>query len=95
MVSLSVTAHPRHAPFAIPSIGFADLSILLQISRADGYVTRFGVTYVDYETQKRYPKDSGKFLAKVSPRDSSSLSLLFLVLIMLAFVVVQGARPRG
>jgi len=33
--------------------------------RADGYVTRFGVTYVDYQTQKRYPKDSGKFLAQV------------------------------
>lgn len=33
--------------------------------RADGYVTRFGVTYVDYETQKRYPKDSAKFLCQV------------------------------
>lgn len=29
-------------------------------------MTRFGVTYVDYDTQKRYPKDSGKFLSKVS-----------------------------
>lgn len=33
--------------------------------RADGYVTRFGVTYVDYETQKRYPKDSAKFVVQV------------------------------
>lgn len=33
--------------------------------RADGYETRFGVTYVDYETQKRYPKASAKFLTKV------------------------------
>jgi len=32
---------------------------------ADGYTTRFGVTYVDYETQKRYPKDSAWFLKKV------------------------------
>ncbi|CAE6430043.1 unnamed protein product [Rhizoctonia solani] len=31
---------------------------------ADGYGTRFGVTYVDYETQKRYPKDSAKFLVR-------------------------------
>ncbi|KAG2744202.1 glycoside hydrolase family 1 protein, partial [Suillus brevipes Sb2] len=23
-------------------------------SMADGYITRFGVTYVDYETQQRY-----------------------------------------
>lgn len=34
-------------------------------TRADGYITRFGCTYVDYETQKRYPKDSGKFVSKV------------------------------
>lgn len=33
--------------------------------RADGYITRFGVTYVDYETQKRYPKDSAKFVSRV------------------------------
>ncbi|KAI0772973.1 beta-glucosidase 1B [Trametes elegans] len=33
-------------------------------SVADGYVTRFGLTYVDYVTQKRYPKDSGKFVSK-------------------------------
>ena len=32
---------------------------------ADGYSTRFGVTYVDYETQKRYPKESAKFLLQV------------------------------
>ncbi|KAG6845054.1 hypothetical protein H0H87_001391 [Tephrocybe sp. NHM501043] len=31
-------------------------------SAADGYLTRFGVTYVDYETQKRYPKASANFL---------------------------------
>ncbi|KAH9924982.1 beta-glucosidase 1B [Epithele typhae] len=31
---------------------------------ADGYVTRFGLTYVDYDTQKRYPKESGKFVSK-------------------------------
>ncbi|OAX32161.1 glycoside hydrolase family 1 protein [Rhizopogon vinicolor AM-OR11-026] len=31
---------------------------------ADGYITRFGVTYVDYKTQKRYPKESAKFFIK-------------------------------
>jgi beta-glucosidase len=36
--------------------------------RADGYLTRFGVTYVDYETQERYPKESAKFLVKVRSR---------------------------
>lgn len=43
------------------------VKLTLGADRADGYVTRFGVTYVDYDTQKRYPKDSGKFLSKVSP----------------------------
>ncbi|KAG5728715.1 Beta-glucosidase 1B [Termitomyces sp. T112] len=37
-------------------------SFLDNFEWADGYTTRFGVTYVDYETQKRYPKASASFL---------------------------------
>ncbi|PSR73245.1 hypothetical protein PHLCEN_2v10905 [Hermanssonia centrifuga] len=44
--------------------GYFGWSLLDNFEWADGYVTRFGVTYVDYETQKRYPKDSGKFLSQ-------------------------------
>ncbi|KIM51332.1 glycoside hydrolase family 1 protein, partial [Scleroderma citrinum Foug A] len=44
--------------------GYLAWSLLDNFEWADGYVTRFGVTYVDYQTQKRYPKDSGKFLAQ-------------------------------
>lgn len=39
-------------------------SFLDNFEWADGYGTRFGVTYVDYSTQKRYPKASAKFLIK-------------------------------
>jgi len=39
-------------------------SLLDNFEWADGYITRFGCTYVDYETQKRYPKESGKFISK-------------------------------
>lgn len=39
-------------------------SLLDNFEWADGYLTRFGVTYVDYETQERYPKESAKFLVK-------------------------------
>jgi beta-glucosidase len=45
-------------------------SLLDNFEWADGYITRFGVTYVDYETQKRYPKDSAKFLTQVKPHRS-------------------------
>jgi beta-glucosidase len=41
-------------------LGFTD-----NFEWAEGYVPRFGVTYVDYETQSRYPKESAKFLVKV------------------------------
>jgi len=34
-------------------------------TRADGYVTRFGLTYVDYDTQERFPKESAWFLVNV------------------------------
>lgn len=43
----------------------AALGFLDNFEWADGYSTRFGVTYVDYETQKRYPKASAKWLIKV------------------------------
>lgn len=39
-------------------------SFLDNFEWADGYITRFGITYVDYETQQRYPKESAKFLVK-------------------------------
>ncbi|KAI0315790.1 glycoside hydrolase family 1 protein [Amylostereum chailletii] len=48
-----------------------DVKAYFPWSAADGYETRFGVTYVDYKTQKRYPKESAKFLTKVRVRIAS------------------------
>ncbi|KAH9939868.1 beta-glucosidase 1A [Amylocystis lapponica] len=44
--------------------GYFGWSLLDNYEWADGYQTRFGVTYVDLATQARYPKDSAKFLTK-------------------------------
>jgi len=33
---------------------------------AEGYVPRFGVTYVDFATKKRYPKLSARAVTQVS-----------------------------
>ena len=50
-----------------PSLTFS-LPLLpsLHCTGADGFATRFGITYVDYKDgQKRYPKDSFRYLSKL------------------------------
>jgi hypothetical protein len=54
----------RCEPACCPSANY-DSGLLDNFEWADGYDTRFGCTYVDYATQKRYPKDSGKFVSQV------------------------------
>jgi beta-glucosidase len=44
-------------------------SLLDNYEWADGYSKRFGITYVDFATQKRTPKLSSKFYGNLIARN--------------------------
>jgi len=50
----------------VPVIGYFAWSIMDNYEWADGFTTRFGLTYVDYETQKRTPKMSMRWFSEVT-----------------------------
>jgi beta-glucosidase len=50
----------------IPVLGYFAWSIMDNYEWADGFTTRFGLTYVDYATQKRTPKLSMRWFAAVT-----------------------------
>ncbi len=49
----------------VPVIGYMYWSIMDNFEWADGYDKRFGLVYVNYQTQERTVKDSGYFYQKV------------------------------
>jgi beta-glucosidase len=56
-----LTALQRGVSEGVPVKGYFLWSLLDNYEWADGYSKRFGITYVDFETQKRTPKLSSKF----------------------------------
>lgn len=50
----------------IPLKGYFAWSLLDNFEWAFGYTRRFGITYVDYATQQRVVKDSGRWLSRVA-----------------------------
>lgn len=53
----------------VPLKGYFAWSLMDNFEWAWGYSRRFGIVYVDYETQKRYPKDSALFYRDVIARN--------------------------
>jgi beta-glucosidase len=49
----------------VPLKGYFAWSLLDNFEWAEGYAKRFGLTYIDFETQRRILKDSAKFYASV------------------------------
>ena len=63
----------RHLEFTLKAIeagvnvkGYFVWSLMDMFSWTNGYNKRYGLFYVDYETQKRYPKASAYWYKRVS-----------------------------
>ena len=50
--------------------GYCHWSLLDNFEWALGYEQRFGLVHVDYETQERTVKDSGRYYADVARRNA-------------------------
>jgi beta-glucosidase len=55
----------RASEEGIPVLGYFHWSLMDNFEWAEGYRQRFGLVYVDYATQKRVPKDSAEWYAKL------------------------------
>ena len=53
--------------------GYFVWSLLDNFEWAHGYAKRFGIVHVDFETQKRTPKDSARFYGRVIASNGSVL----------------------
>jgi beta-glucosidase len=49
----------------VPLRGYFAWSLMDNFEWAEGYGKRFGIVYVDYETQQRIPKDSARYFQRV------------------------------
>jgi beta-glucosidase len=57
----------------VPLAGYFVWSLIDNFEWARGYPIRFGIVYVDYDTQKRTVKDSGSWYAKVAKANGFDL----------------------
>ena len=57
----------------VPLAGYFVWSLMDNFEWAKGYLQRFGIVYVDYETQQRYPKDSALWYKDVIANNGFNL----------------------
>jgi beta-glucosidase len=57
----------------IPVLGYQHWSVMDNMEWCEGYGPRFGLIHVDYQTQKRTIKDSGRFYADVIRTNGENL----------------------
>jgi beta-glucosidase len=63
----------RAADDGVPIEGYFQWSFMDNFEWADGYKMRFGLIYVDYETQQRIPKDSAYWYREVMRTNGAAL----------------------
>ena len=59
------TASQRAISAGVPLAGYFAWSLMDNFEWARGYTQRFGMVWVDYETQQRIPKDSARWYSTV------------------------------
>ena len=65
--------YKRAAADGVELAGYFQWSIMDNFEWAEGYKRRFGIVYVDYETQKRTLKDSAYWYRDVIKSNGASL----------------------
>ena len=63
MCATIFTRWPKHLAQDVPVRGYILWSLLDNFEWGDGYSKRFGMVYVDYATQRRILKASGRWYA--------------------------------
>jgi beta-glucosidase len=54
----------------VPVLGYCHWSLLDNFEWRLGYAQRFGLVHVDYETQQRTIKDSGRYYARIAKENA-------------------------
>jgi beta-glucosidase len=63
----------RAAADGVPLAGYFYWSVMDNFEWCEGYKDRFGLVHVDYETQKRTPKDSWHWYKKTIAENGKNL----------------------